>query len=139
MPKGLNSYDEYYKLTPDQRELHLLIPNTGERRYENQYNAIYDNYMRKIKSGKYDFNLSIKGYKNLVSNVRRDPEIKKRYTDQEVGYPFKPSDDEKVAKVYALEFYEENKKAIQNMRKSKMNNGYMKKDKLYKMEKKGII
>ena len=137
MPKGLNSYDEYNKLTPDQKELHLLVPNTGEIRYENQYNSIYDNYMRKIKSGKYEFTPSIKGYKNLVSNIRRDPKYKQMY--KEGNYNFKPSDDEKVAKVLALEFYEENKKAIQNMPKSKMNNGYMKKDKLYKMEKKGLI
>ena len=137
MPKGLSLFDEYNKLTPDQKELHLLVPNTGESRYENQYNSIYDNYMRKIKSGKYEFTPSIKGYKNLVSNVRRDPKIKKMY--QNSDYNFKPSDDEKVAKVLALEFYDNNKKAIQNMPKSKMNNGYMKKDKLYKMEKKGII
>jgi len=137
MPKGLNSYDEYNKLTPDQKELHLLVPNTGEIRHENQYNSIYDNYSKKIKSGKYDFNLSVKGYKNLVSNVRRDPKQKEIYKNG--GYNFKPSDDEKVAKVLALEFYEDNKKAIQNMPKSKMNNSYMKKDKLYKMEKKGLI
>ena len=137
MPKGFSLFDEYNKLTPDQKELHLLVPNTDEIRYQNQYNSIYDNYMRKIKSGKYDFNLSIKGYKNLVSNVRRDPKYKEMY--KESDYKFKPSDDEKVAKVLALEFYEENEKAIKNMPKSKINNGYMKKDKLYKMEKKGII
>lgn len=137
MPKGLNSVDEYNKLTPNQKDLVLLVENTYK--YNNQYNSIDKNYKRKIKSGKYEFDLSIKGYKNLVANVRRDPEIKQRYINNEENYPFKPSDDEKVAKVLALEFYEENKKAIQNMPKSKINNGYMKKDKLYKMEKKGII
>ena len=137
MPKGLSLFDEYNKLTPDQKELHLSVTNTDQIRYQNQYNSIYDNYSKKIKSGKYDFNLSIKGYKNLVSNFRRDPKTKEMYKGYD--YNFKPSDDEKVAKILALEFYDNNKKAIQNMPKSKMNNGYMKKDKLYKMEKKGLI
>tara|TARA_R100000781_G_C4007841_1_gene102605 strand:+ start:177 stop:590 length:414 start_codon:yes stop_codon:yes gene_type:complete len=137
MPKGLSSYDEYNKLTPDQKELHLMVTNSGKIRHENQYNSINKNYEKKVKSGKYDFDLSIKGYKNLVSNVRRDPEIKEIYKGTD--WKFNPSDDQKVAKVYALEFYEENKKAIQSNQKSKMNNGYMKKDNLYKMEKKGLI
>ena len=137
MPKGLSLFNEYNKLTPDQKELHLSVTNTDQIRYQNQYNSIYDNYMRKIKSGKYDFNLSIKGYKNLVSNFRRDPKTKEMYKGYD--YNFKPSDDEKVAKILALEFYDNNEKAIKNMPKSKMNNGYMKKDKLYKMEKKGLI
>ena len=138
MPKGLSAHSEYNKLNADQRELHLMVKNTGDIRHENQYNSIDKNYKRKIKSGKYDFDLSIKGYKNLVSNVRRDPKIKKLYEGSQSQY-FKPSDDNKVSRVMALEFYEENEPEIKKMKRSQSGNSSKTNNTLAKLERKGYL
>ena len=51
MPNKKDFFEKYDKLTPDQRELYLLSANN----YPNKWNAIYDNYRRKVKSGKYNY------------------------------------------------------------------------------------
>ena len=133
MPKKDELYYKYNKLTPDQKEMVLVAENN----YPNKSNAIYDNYMKKIKSGKYDYEKSIKGYLNLVTPARR--EMVKEQFYKEGGWQFKPSDDKKVAEILALQFYEQNKKEIKPKKESKRKISSRTTDKLMKMEKKGLI
>lgn len=107
MPKKDELFKKYNKLTPDQKEI-LLI---SENNYSNKFYAISDNYRRKIKSGKYDYEKSIKGYLNFVTPIRR------RMNKEYPAYNFKPSDDKKVAEVLALQFYEANLDNIKKMNK----------------------
>ncbi len=111
MPNKKDFFEKYDKLTPDQRELYLLSANN----YPNKWNAIYDNYRRKVKSGKYNYEKSIKGYLNLVTPARR--KAQKEIFYKEGGWSFKPSDDKKVAEVLALSFYEDNLDDIKKMQK----------------------
>lgn len=128
MPNKKDFFQKYDKLTPDQRELYLI----SENNYPNQWNSIYDNYRRKVKSGKYDYEKSIKGYLNLVTPARR--KAQKEIFYKEGGWSFKPSDDKKVAEVLALRFYEDNLDDIKKIQKENKTDTPKIKTKIYELD-----